>query len=715
MPISRLACRPILMSAILVTITPPAFAAPTLVARSDVDVIERGRVAHVEVRATDDGRPLAGRHVVSYVNGVRFGGVGVVDDAGRATIAVPIADAGESRIVVDLVPPFASRGDRKYYPNFEAIDAQSTTLSNALTIRATPPAPRGTLGPVTWDVMADTWVGVDGLGRALPTFDDVGGPRVNKTVGLFYYVWHEHFSRTVAAREHPIVRDSTKTIAANPDTPTFVADTYWWSEPLLGYYNSGEAYVLAKHARLLANAGVDTVIDDTSNNLAYLEQWLMQADVYRALRESGQRAPQVAHLCWSSTDKNAMAELMAGVYDAGIARDLWFEWKGKPLLLARADKIPEDSPIRDRFSLRTSWAWTNPKGWFGDGHDKWPWMAEVPASYGWHEDPTRPEQIAVTAGHHASTDKGKSFANGVQPPRDRERSGEGIQFAEQWAHALKVDPEFVFVTQWNEWTAGAFARKDDNGSFLGRPQKKGDLFFIDEYDAEFSRDTEPMRGGYGDNYYYQLVANIRRYKGVRPIEPVIAEPIAIDGAFDDWRAVAPEFRDAVGDETRRDAWGYGWLEHYLNATGRNDIVAAKVSYDAANAYFYVRTRDAITPASGDGWMELLLNPHARYDTGWLGYDLKVSVDAHGEASLKMNRDGRDDWNRDASLAPIAYRVVGNEMELAIPLKALTIEATPATIDFKWADNCRARGDWTDFSLNGDAAPDDRFNYRAILR
>jgi hypothetical protein len=45
---------------------------------------------------------------------------------------------------------------------------------------------------------------------------------------------------------------------------------------------------------------------------------------------------------------------------------------------------------------------------------------------------------------------------------------------------------------------------------------------------------------------------------------------------------------------------------------------------------------------------------------------------------------------------------------------LGITALPATIDFKWADNIQQTGEWSDFTLNGDAAPNDRFNYRAKL-
>ena len=37
-----------------------------------------------------------------------------------------------------------------------------------------------------------------------------------------------------------------------------------------------------------------------------------------------------------------------------------------------------------------------------------------------------------------------------------------------------------------------------------------------------------------------------------------------------------------------------------------------------------------------------------------------------------------------------------------------------TLDFKWADNIQQTGEWSDFTLNGDAAPNDRCNFRAIF-
>ncbi len=43
-------------------------------------------------------------------------------------------------------------------------------------------------------VRPDTWVAVDGLGRTLPTFTEVGETDNEKFVGLFYWLWHYNFA-----------------------------------------------------------------------------------------------------------------------------------------------------------------------------------------------------------------------------------------------------------------------------------------------------------------------------------------------------------------------------------------------------------------------------------------------------------------------------------------------------------------------------------------
>ncbi|HNQ73703.1 MAG TPA: hypothetical protein PKN95_08880 [Verrucomicrobiota bacterium] len=292
---------------------------------------------------------------------------------------------------------------------------------------------------------------------------------------------------------------------------------------------------------------------------------------------------------------------------------------------------------------------------------------------------------------------GRSFHAGATDTRpDAVRLG--LNVTEQWARALQEDPRFIFVTGWNEWIMGRFA--EFNGIKLP-------VMFVDQFDQEHSRDIEPMRGGHGDDYYYQFVSYVRKFKGARPLPPVQSRPITVDGRFDDWRAVQPEFRDTVGDPVHRGHRGWDAKVTYRNETGRNDIVAAKFSSDRETAWFYVRTRDPITAPQGTNWMLLFLDADANPKTGWLGYDVVVNRTAAG--SLETNVANRFAWS---SAGSVSCRVAGNELELAIPWKLLGLQSPAARLDFKWADNCLAADDWTDFTLNGDTAPNDRFNYRA---
>ena len=205
------------------------------------------------------------------------------------------------------------------------------------------------------------------------------------------------------------------------------------------------------------------------------------------------------------------------------------------------------------------------------------------------------------------------------------------------------------VTGWNEWIAGRF----------GEPG--GPVVFVDQFDQEYSRDIEPMKGGHGDNYYYQLVANVRRYKGVEPLPRASSpRPIRIDGGMDQWADVAPAFADDAGDTLPRDFDGAGGL-HYRDRSGRNDLVALKVARDAENVFFYARTRQPLTPPSDPNWMWLLIDVDRNPRTGWEGYDFIVNrkVDGDGTTWLEKN-DGGWRWK------PVATGLVPRRRQRAAP-------------------------------------------------
>ena len=343
--------------------------------------------------------------------------------------------------------------------------------------------------------------------------------------------------------------------------------------------------------------------------------------------------------------------------------------------------------------------------------DMWSWL-EVHPQHVFKNSRGEKEQMSVGSAQNAIGSRlgsmsepgarGRSFHNGAI-----DRSPDAVLFghniAEQWERALNEDPRFIFITGWNEWFAGRF----DEFAGIKHP-----VMFVDQFDQEHSRDIEPMQGGHGDNYYYQMVSSIRRYKGARPLAAVTPAPIRIDGRFDDWADVRPEFRDTIGDPMRRNHPGYGSAGPYVDNTGRNDIVAAKVSWDDTSVYFYVRTREPLSPRTDANWMLLFLDVDHNPATGWLGYDFVVNRRPAKAQTATLERNlGAYRWG---SPVDVSYQLRGNEMEMAIPRAALGLKALPAEIDFKWADNIQQTGEASDFTLHGDAAPNDRFSYRAKL-
>ncbi|MBQ4127907.1 MAG: hypothetical protein IJD72_08060 [Alistipes sp.] len=284
----------------------------------------------------------------------------------------------------------------------------------------------------------------------------------------------------------------------------------------------------------------------------------------------------------------------------------------------------------------------------------------------------------------------------------------GAYFQESWDYALKGDPEFLYINDWNEWTAMKF-ELGPGSQWLGRINP---FHFVDQYNMEFNRGIQPMKGGYTDNYYMQMAQNIRRYKGSRPIpEHTGYSECKIDGRFADWKNNTIEYRDTQGDIFHRDAKGYGGL-NYINTSGRNDITTAKAAVGKQAISFYVETSNNITPHTDKNWMLLLIDADNNSSTGWYGYDFIVNQDVKDKhtTTLKQYDNEKKEWNY---VADIAMCYSDNRLELSISRQHLNIMGDKLTLDFKWADNPDELSDPISLCLNGDTAPNRRFNYRLI--
>ncbi|WP_165245133.1 hypothetical protein [Paludisphaera soli] len=580
-----------------------------------------------------------------------------------------------------------------------------TALALGAAIALLSPVPtRGDDAP-SWDVMADTWVATDGLGRVVPGSDEVGPPREGRTTGIFYFLWNEG--------QNPVY-DLSKILTANPDDPKFgpPGAFHHWAEPLFGYYRDDDAYVIRKHIQMLTDAGVDMLFFDVTNALTYDSVRDALLKVLDEFRASGQRTPKIAFLA-NSASARTVEHLYQTFYKPGKGRDHWFAWGGKPLILTPPDGLSDE--VKAFFTIRHSWAWTKGQAWFGDGRDKWPWLDHTPQAPGWHESPDRPEQIVVATAEHPISNIGRSFHDGAQPPPEERRPEAGLYFAEQWKRAREVDPPFVFITGWNEWIAQRFLDRKGEMSMGGVRLKPGGTFFVDQFSPEYSRDIEPMRGGFGDAYYYQLASEIRRYKGARKPADVARVKVRIDGSFGDWQAAGPEFRDTLGDTARRRHPGWKGEPEFVNETGRNDLTVAKVAPGDEFVSFYVKTREPLS-APAERWMTLCLDVDADPKTGWLGYDVVVNREKPADGMATVERL-KPDGSTEPLEAAAAIAFGGAELELSIPRPALGLAfpgdvSKRVAIDFKWLDNIAVGGEAPAFTLDGDAAPNDRFNYRA---
>ena len=574
------------------------------------------------------------------------------------------------------------------------------------------------------------WPATDALGRELPLTAEVGPPKTDRFVGIFYPIWTgDEYSYGPY--------DISKILAEQPDmrtAPNFRhrGPKQWhmafWGEPVFGYYKLTDPWVIRRHMHMLADAGVDTLVLDATNADIYEKVLDRFLPVLLQIRAEGGRTPQIVFML--NTDMGNMAtQLLGKYYQPGRFDELWFRWQGKPLLLCNPEAaMPQ---VRKYFTLRTAfWLGTPP---YSNTPYAWHWLGVHPQAYGFTDDPNVPEQVNVSPAQNMHWEtgavelswtgkaRGRGFNNGKQDP-SIDAIRRGLNFQEQWNYALKLDPKFVMITAWNEWIAGL------------THSMQSPWVQCDGFNEEFSRDIEPMRGGFGDNFYYQAVGNIRRYKGVPEI-PVAtaAKSIDINGPFDQWSDVGPEYAGRVGNTIPRDYDGFGraaktrittpqpefegngttWRGQeslrYTNTTGRNGFLVMKACRDDENLYFYARTEKPISPPSDPNWMMLFIRTGNPTHHDWNGYDYVVNRVSPGEggAVLEKNNGG---WNW-LKAADVKFKVEGNEMMMAVPRKALKLTGASLQFDFKWVDNVKLPDDLTVLYVDGDTAPLGRFRFR----
>ena len=571
----------------------------------------------------------------------------------------------------------------------------------------------------------DHWVATDATGRILPEYEECGDYRTGKYVGMFYWLWHSDISNSKPIRPVP------ELLRENPDSPPFEVMNYYHDEPENGYYHPSDPWSTRRNLQMLANAGVDFIFFDFTNGnqgCSSLDDFMSVAlDMY----SKGIPVPKISFFMNENYDA-ALTCVMEKIYSNPQFYPLIFKWEGKPLLMADSVKcakqcdLCKNQSVIDHFTWRKTWA-------FDAG--QWNFLDQYPQDY--YIKDGKPEQMPVCKAMGAPMFdynlQGSSSHNKKAPPYDKywetDQSEYGFFFEEQWSRAHAIDPDILCITGWNELMAGAWPT--EGVPFMGKqwndpswrcvnPQtcisRNPDgshkwphgWHFVDEFNTEFNRDLEPLKGHYSDSYFYQLVSHIRKFKGMDKQKSISAgKSIQIDGEIADWANITPKFTDALGDVINRNFRNVNNTAILTNTTARNDITESGTTFDDSFIYFFVKTLNSVTPSTGKNWMLLFLDTDRNKGTGWEGYDFAVNLEVVSDTSSTVKRWNGRQWE---NVGSVVYRVKGNEMELSVPRNVLGLSAGTPEFYFHWADNPQHLNDITCFFTDGESAPDRRFNY-----
>ncbi len=316
-------------------------------------------------------------------------------------------------------------------------------------------------------------------------FDPV--PYEERIVGLAYSTWHY---------------------------PGIVWGQSTWGTPLNGGYYSDNREVIYRHGVMLAEAGVDFIYVDWSNNTGYDPATMSHMMDFRTIEES----TDVLFEVWSEIPNAPKICFLLGPGHSGISTvkdgkhqkkadqifrdyvekypDLYFHYDGKPLVICYGATPTQygANPTRvwqdDRYTIRwmTGYVGQQEQLFNADNLSSrfyWSWEERGTQTYAVRDG--RVECVTVSP---ATRQQGAEGSDGYIPPAGRQN---GATFKKQFQRAMNLGSGMVLLISWNEWHKG------------------------EHPSPEVSRDLEPSVE-HGTFYYDLMREQIKKYKGLLPIE-----------------------------------------------------------------------------------------------------------------------------------------------------------------------------------------------------
>jgi hypothetical protein len=578
------------------------------------------------------------------------------------------------------------------------------------------------------------WVATDAIGRSLPDYNAVGGQRAERYIGMFYWLWHPYIRLKPGQQ-----KTTTQLIQENPNSPAFECNDTYWGEPEDGFYHPEDPWSTRRNLQMLANAGVDFIYIDFTNGSQGCDALNSFMSVALDMYNAGTPVPKIVFFLNAGGVNDAVNCIMDNIYNNQAYQPLWFYWQGKPLIMADQAAICSLSAractdqVKNFFTWRKTWAF---------GANQWNFLDNYPQQYYSFNGVAEQMPVSKAMGAPISADdEGSSHLTGSPLPAYDQYwatplTEQGLRFDQNWSRVHQIDPQIVCVSGWNELVAAAWPSRADNSNVSCMGKQWNDpswrcvnnasciskdangnhiphgWYFVDEFNTEFNRDIEPMKGGYTDSYYYQLITHIRKHKGLAPPQTTsAAKTIVVDGQFGEWSSVTPIQKDAQGDCQHRNFQDVTNYQTLTNNSGRNDIIESRTTADGANVYLYIKTAATITPYTDPNWMMVYLNTDQNNATGWDGFDYVINMGVTNSSQTTIKKRTGNTWT---TIGTATYSVSGNEMEIAVPRTLIGLTANTVPYYYQIFDNPSVLDNIEDNFINGESAPDRRFNYSVSI-
>ena len=571
--------------------------------------------------------------------------------------------------------------------------------------------------PVSQSMVGDI-VGVDQFGRA---FDRIGGFRDDRQVGMFFWPWigQPYASGVYDATKILQMADGKNILFHKYDdviSPN--GQAHWWGEPLWGYYNSDDEWVLRKQMQMITMAGVDFIFFDHTNAVIYDKVVLQVCKVIDEMQKEGWNPPKIVSYTHSRSFQTVRG-LYNLLYKPGRYPNVWYMYEGKPLIIAYTNPADDRAEAASRGDTSYDPGQLDAEilDFFHFFKPNWPSDPTYPNGFTWIEwkfpQPyhTESKMMNVTVASHPmvpmsfslTRENWTNWGRGWNPSLRQniaEDVDKGTFFQAQWDEAVKADPPMVSVGGWNEWIA--YKQLYD-----------GEYMLCDAASKEYSRDIEPMKGGYEDAFYLQLIRNVRRYKGsqegLREAQP--EKTIDIGGDVAQWSDVGYVMKNTDAAFIARNAYGNTQKVHYAQPAPADKLLEVRVAHDAENIYFYIKGKEAFSkPTQMGNWLNIYIGVGEVALKAWESYDYVVGREVYGDKATVQKIAAGYKFS-DCGQARLLRS--GDIIQLAVPRSALSIGGEKQFY-FKVAMGVDNPSDIMNTYTSGSAMPMGRLSYMYIM-